>query len=103
MDPLVVRYDANANGMIDKTEVIKAIKDYLYGGGDEAISKAEVIRLIIPLSSSADIEGRPGQYRAANGAFISNQGVNFILCRSTRCNSASFIPGSRMIMHPPQE
>ena len=45
-DPLVARYDANANGMIDKAEVIAAINDYLFGDADEAISKTEVIRLI---------------------------------------------------------
>ena len=45
-DPLVARYDANGNNMIDKAEVIAAINDYLFGRGDEAISKAEVIRLI---------------------------------------------------------
>ena len=45
-DPLVARYDANGNNMIDKAEVIAAINDYLFGEGDEAISKAEVIRLI---------------------------------------------------------
>ena len=45
-DPLIVRYDANGNGMIEKNEVIAAINDYLFGEGDEAISKAEVIRLI---------------------------------------------------------
>ena len=44
--PLIVRYDANGNGMIEKNEVINAINDYLFGEGDEAISKAEVIRLI---------------------------------------------------------
>ena len=45
-DPLIVRYDANGNGMIEKNEVINAINDYLFGEGDEAISKVEVIRLI---------------------------------------------------------
>ena len=45
-DPLVARYDANGNGMIERGEVIAAINDYLFGEGDEAISKAEVIRLI---------------------------------------------------------
>ena len=45
-DPLVARYDANANGTIEKGEVIAAINDYLFGAGDEAISKADVIRLI---------------------------------------------------------
>ena len=44
--PLIVRYDANGNGMIEKNEVINAINDYLFGEGDQAISKAEVIRLI---------------------------------------------------------
>ena len=45
-DPLIVRYDANNNGMIEKSEVIAAINDYLFGEGDEAISKGDVIRLI---------------------------------------------------------
>ena len=45
-DPLVVRYDANNNGTIEKSEVIAAINDYLFGEGDEAISKTEVIKLI---------------------------------------------------------
>ena len=45
-DPLVLRYDANNNGTMEKNEVIAAINDYLFGEGDEAISKAEVIRLI---------------------------------------------------------
>ena len=38
------RYDANGNGLIEKSEVIQAINDYLFGGG--GITKAEVIRLI---------------------------------------------------------
>ena len=45
-DTLVDRYDANDNGMIEKSEVLKAINDYLFGEGDEAISKPEVLRLI---------------------------------------------------------
>ena len=45
-DPLADRYDANDNGMIEKSEVLKAINDYLFGEGDEAISKPEVLRLI---------------------------------------------------------
>ena len=47
-DPLVARYDANGNGTIEKSEVIKAINDYLFGTGDGTLapSKAEVIRLI---------------------------------------------------------
>ena len=47
-DPLVARYDANGNGEIEKSEVIKAINDYLFGTGDGTLapSKAEVIRLI---------------------------------------------------------
>ena len=44
-DPLVVRYDANTNGEIEKSEVITAINDYLDGGAN-APSKAEVIHLI---------------------------------------------------------
>ena len=45
-DPLVARYDANGNGTIDRSEVIKAINDYLFGEGDQAITRADVIRLI---------------------------------------------------------
>ena len=45
-DPLIDRYDANNNGTIEKNEVIAAINDYLFGVEDEAISKADVIRLI---------------------------------------------------------
>ena len=47
-DPIVARYDANGNGTIEKSEVIKAINDYLFGTGDGTLapSKAEVIRLI---------------------------------------------------------
>ena len=45
-DPLIVRYDANGNGMIEKNEVIAAINNYLFGEGDEAISKSDVIKLI---------------------------------------------------------
>ena len=43
---LVDRYDANGSGEIEKTEVLKAINDYLFGEGDDAISKPEVLRLI---------------------------------------------------------
>ncbi len=46
-DLLVVRYDANGDGEIQKSEVIKAINDYLFPqAGVDPISKAEVIRLI---------------------------------------------------------
>ena len=45
-DPLIVRYDTNNNGTIEKIEVIAAINDYLFGEGDEAISKSDVIKLI---------------------------------------------------------
>ena len=44
-DPLIARYDANGNGMIDISEVIKAINDYLSGEGDP-ITIAEVNKLI---------------------------------------------------------
>ena len=44
-DPLITRYDANGNGQIDRSEVIKAINDYLFGEGDP-ITRAEVIKLI---------------------------------------------------------
>ena len=46
VDPLVDRYDANDNDMIDKPEVLKAINDYLFDEGDEDISRSEVLRLI---------------------------------------------------------
>ena len=45
-DALVGRYDANSDGEIEKTEVLKAINDYLFGEGDEAITKPDVLRLI---------------------------------------------------------
>ena len=45
VDPLVARYDANKNGTIEKSEVIKAINDYLFGGATP-ITKADVIKLI---------------------------------------------------------
>ena len=44
-DPLITRYDTNRNGAIDRSEVIKAINDYLSGEGD-TITRTEVIRLI---------------------------------------------------------
>ena len=44
-DTLLAEYDANRNGQIDKSEVIKAINDYLFGEVG-IISKADVIRLI---------------------------------------------------------
>ena len=43
---LVDRYDANNNGTIEKSEVIEAINDYLFGDEDETITKAQVIELI---------------------------------------------------------
>ena len=43
---LVTRYDTNNNGTIEKGEVINAIYDYLFGEGDQAISKSDVIKLI---------------------------------------------------------
>ena len=45
-DPLVVRYDANSNGVVDRDEVIKAINDYLFEEGDDPPSKDDVIKLI---------------------------------------------------------
>ena len=56
-DPLVDRYDLNNNG-IEKTEVLKAINDYLFPEGGVAISKPEVLRLInlylFPEDNNAD-------------------------------------------------
>ena len=45
-DPLVIRYDANGNGMVDRSEVIREINDYLFGEGDQTISRSDVIKLI---------------------------------------------------------
>ena len=45
-DPVVVRYDTNRNGTIEKSEVIVAINDYLFGTGPNVPTKDEVIRLI---------------------------------------------------------
>ena len=44
-DPLA-EYDANNDGEIDKSEVITAINDYLFGMGDDAISKDDVSMVI---------------------------------------------------------
>ena len=45
-DPLIVRYDANNNGTIERSEVFAAINDYLFGEGDDAITRADVFKLI---------------------------------------------------------
>ena len=42
---LVARYDVDNDGL-EKGEVLQAITDYLFGEGDEAISKTDVLRLI---------------------------------------------------------
>ena len=60
-DPLIARYGANNNGTIEKSEVIKAINDYLFDDADEAISKAEVIKLInLYLFVPSTPHNRPG-------------------------------------------
>ena len=43
---LLERYDTNGNGSIEKSEVIVAINDYLFGTGADAISKNDVIEVI---------------------------------------------------------
>ena len=43
VDPLVARYDANKNGMIDRSEVLTAIGEYL---ADNNITRTDVLRLI---------------------------------------------------------
>ena len=40
------QYDLNRNGTFEKEEVIEAINDYLFGTGDDQITKAEVIEII---------------------------------------------------------
>ena len=42
-DPLVARYDDNKNGMIDRSEVLTAIQEYL---ADNNITRTDVLRLI---------------------------------------------------------
>ena len=68
-DPLVARYDANNNGTIEKSEVIAAINDYLFGTGADAPTKAEVIRLInLYLFGGPEPPGAPTNLMAtANG------------------------------------
>jgi Ca2+-binding EF-hand superfamily protein len=46
VDPLVDRFDANNNGMIERSEMIAAINAYLFGEGDAAISRADMIEVI---------------------------------------------------------
>ena len=43
---LLQAYDANDNGMIEKSEMIAAINDALFGEGDDAITKAQMIEVI---------------------------------------------------------
>ncbi len=66
-DPLLASYDTNRNGRIDRSEVIQAINDYLFGGED-SITRADVIRLInlylfgpTPQNSEASEESGDGQ------------------------------------------
>ena len=40
------QYDLNRNGAFEKEEVIEAINDYLFGVGDEQITKDQVIEII---------------------------------------------------------
>ena len=40
------QYDLDRNGTFEKEEVIEAINDYLFGTGDDQITKAEVIEII---------------------------------------------------------
>ena len=60
-DPLIARYDANGNSMIERGEVIAAINDYLFGEGDGVISRSDVIRLInLYLFAPSTPHNRPG-------------------------------------------
>ena len=43
---LLDRYDADDSGDIDKSEAIAAINDYLFGEGDQQITKAQAIEVI---------------------------------------------------------
>ena len=70
-DPLIARYDANNNGMIDRSEVIVAINDYLFGEGEPITKADEVIKLInlyLFGPSAAQPPGAPtGLTATANG------------------------------------
>ena len=60
-DPLIARYDANGNSMIERGEVIAAINDYLFGEGDGVISRSDVIRLTnLYLFAPSTPHNRPG-------------------------------------------
>ena len=43
---LMARYDADQSGVIERDEAIAAITDYLYGEGDDQITRAEAIEVI---------------------------------------------------------
>ena len=43
---LLQRYDTDGSGAIDKSEMIKAINDYLFGTGTDAITKEQMIEVI---------------------------------------------------------
>ena len=45
-DTLLDTYDVDDSERIDKSEVITAINDYLYGVADAAITKADVVEVI---------------------------------------------------------
>ena len=61
-DPLIARYDANGNSMIERGEVIAAINDYLFGEGDGVISRSDVIRLTnLYLFAPSTPHNRPGE------------------------------------------
>ena len=70
-EPLVARYDNNNNGTIERSEVIAAISDYLFGEGDDAITRADVIKLIhlyLFAPAAAQPPGAPtGLTATANG------------------------------------
>ena len=54
-DALLDRYDTNNNDQIDKGEVIEAIDDYLFGVGDDQLTKAQVTRDHKPLPLRIEI------------------------------------------------
>ena len=101
-DPLIVRYDANNNGTIEKIEVIAAINDYLFGAGDEAISKSDVIKLINlvpsapyhrPSSQAASPAAREGTVASSRAAISSLVSFSLGLDRP----SSEFL----LVMFPP--
>ena len=60
---LGIPYDDDRDGAISKPEVIAAINDYLFGEGDDAITRSDVIKLITSTYLLRRRPSRPGRPR----------------------------------------